>query len=110
MTDEERGDTFGVGIRVTDAELQFVVHVPSEIDSGWTDPTEFQRLVEQVVWERLDRDATLRRISATTPAGQTASLGTVTLTPEGRVVDETLSQPNGNASDPSDQSTLDDGR
>ena len=28
------GDTFGVGIHVTESDLQFVVHVPSDIDSG----------------------------------------------------------------------------
>ncbi|MGM0592083.1 MAG: hypothetical protein ACQETI_10740 [Halobacteriota archaeon] len=87
------GDTFGVGIRVTETDLQFLVHVPSEIDSGWTDPESFQRLVEAVVWDRLDQESTLRRISQSTPVGETVTLGTVTLTPDGTVVDHTLGSP-----------------
>jgi len=84
---EDDGDTFGVGIHVTEAEFQFVVHVPSDIDSGWTDPEEFQRLVEQAVWERLDREATLRRLAADAETGETVTLGRVTLRPDGTVVD-----------------------
>lgn len=80
-----RGDTFGVGIHVTDAELQFVVHVPADIDSGWTDPEEFQRLVERAVWDRLDRPATLRGIEADAAVGETVTLGRITLTPDGTV-------------------------
>ncbi|WP_129117075.1 hypothetical protein [Halegenticoccus tardaugens] len=87
------GDTFGVGIGVTEAELRFLVRVPSDVDSGWTDPEEFQRLVERVVWERLDKEAVLRRISESTPAGETVRLGTVTLKPDGTVVDHALSPP-----------------
>ena len=79
------GDTFGVGIHVTDAELQFVVHVPADIDSGWTDPEEFQRLVERAVWDRLDRSATLREIEADATVGETVTLGRITLTPDGKV-------------------------
>ncbi|WP_224449600.1 hypothetical protein [Haloprofundus salilacus] len=86
-------DTFGVGIHVTETDLQFVVHVPSEIDSGWTDPDKFQRLVERVVWERLDQQTVLREISSTTPTGETVTLGTVTLDPDGTVVDESLRAP-----------------
>lgn len=86
-------DTFGVGVHVTEEDLRFLVHVPSEIDSGWTDPDEFQRLVERVVWERLDRDAVLRDIATDTPPGETVSLGTVTLSPDGTVVDHSLSPP-----------------
>ncbi|WP_224335667.1 hypothetical protein [Haloprofundus halobius] len=86
-------DTFGVGIHVTETDLQFVVRVPSDIDSGWTDPEEFQRLVERVVWERLDQETVLREISASTPTGETVSLGTVTLEPGGTVVDESLRAP-----------------
>lgn len=89
------GDRFGVGIHVTDDELRFVVHVPSDIDSGWSDPEAFQRLVEQTVWDRLDRERVLRDVAASTPAGETVSLGTVTLRPDGTVVDDSLSVPAG---------------
>nr|WP_188786506.1 hypothetical protein [Halobellus salinus] len=85
-----RGDTFGVGIHVTDAELQFVVHVPADIDSGWTDPEEFQRLVERAVWDRLDRSATLRGIEADAAVGETVTLGRITLTPDGTVREATF--------------------
>lgn len=91
--ESDAGDTFGVGIHVTDADLQFVVHVPSEIDSGWTDPDEFQRLVERVVWERLDRRRVLSRIADAAAAGETVTLGTVTLTPDGTVVATSLDDP-----------------
>jgi hypothetical protein len=87
-------DTFGVSIHVTDDELRFVVRVPSDIDSGWTDPEEFQRLVERVVWERLDQRSVLGSIAASTPAGRSVSLGTVTLEPDGTVVSDSLSPPN----------------
>ncbi|WP_101298000.1 hypothetical protein [Halegenticoccus soli] len=87
------GDTFGVGIHVTETELRFLVRVPSDIDSGWTDPEEFQRLVERVVWDRLDKESVLRRISRTTPTGETVALGTVTLEPDGTVVSHALSPP-----------------
>jgi hypothetical protein len=88
-------DTFGVAIGVTDAELRFLVRVPSDIDSGWSDPTAFQSLVESTVWDRLDRDHTLGVISQTANTGETASLGTVTLEPDGTVVDDSLSVPPG---------------
>ena len=84
------GDTFGVGIHVTDAELQFVVHVPADIDSGWTDPEEFQRLVEGAVWDRLDRSATLGGIEADATVGETVTLGRITLTPDGTVREATF--------------------
>ena len=84
------GDTFGVGIHVTDAEFQFVVHVPSDIDSGWTDPEAFQRAVERAVWDRLDRTATLREIGASAAAGETVTLGRITLTPDGEVLESDL--------------------
>jgi hypothetical protein len=87
------GDTFGVGIGVTEAELRVVVRVPSEIDSGWTDPEEFQRMVERVLWNRLDREETLRAVASTTEPGGTAMLGTVTLRPDGTVVKESLEAP-----------------
>jgi hypothetical protein len=87
------GDTFGVGIHVTDAAFEFVVHVPSDIDAGWTDPDAFQRLVESTVWERLDRDATIRAVDRVADPGETVSLGRVTLTPDGTVVDAALSAP-----------------
>lgn len=91
--DSPDGDTFGVGVHVTEEELRFVVHVPSNIDSGWTDPEAFQGLVQQVVWERLDREETLRAVAATMPPGETATLGRVTLRPDGTVVDATLEAP-----------------
>ncbi|MFD1599932.1 hypothetical protein [Halobellus rarus] len=80
------GDTFGVGIHVTEAEFQFVVHVPADIDSGWTDPEAFQRLVERTVWDRLDREATLRGIAQEASVGDTVTLGRVTLRPDETVV------------------------
>lgn len=86
-------DTFGVGIHVTDTELQVVVQVPSDIDAGWTDPAEFQRLVEDVVWDVLDREAVLRAINAEATVGETVGLGTVTLEPDGTVIDHSLSAP-----------------
>lgn len=87
------GDTFGVGVHVTEAELRFVVHVPSDIDSGWTDPEAFQQLVQDVVWERLDREETLRAVAATTAPGETATLGRVTLRPDGTVVEASVAAP-----------------
>lgn len=92
-------DTFGVGIHVTDEELQFVVHVPSDIDSGWTDPEEFQALVADVVWERLDQEAVLGSIATRGEAGSTVALGTVTLEPDGTVVETALSAPTFDDSD-----------
>jgi hypothetical protein len=89
--DGVRGDTFGVGIHVTDTEFQFVVHVPSDIDAGWTDPEAFQRVVERAVWERLDRAATLRGIGERAATGETVTLGRITLTPDGRVLDAEFS-------------------
>ena len=100
-------DTFGVAIHVTDADLQFVVHVPSDIDSGWSDPEEFQRLVERVVWDRLDRDAVLRDVATAVPEGETVSLGSVTLDPDGTVVDHSLVPPTVDAAGESPPDTED---
>jgi hypothetical protein len=86
-------DTFGVGIHVTEDELRFVVHVPSSIDSGWTDPEAFQRLVERVVWTHLDRESTLWTVASAASTGETVTLGTVTLRPDETVVDHSLSPP-----------------
>ncbi|ADQ67040.1 hypothetical protein GL213_07290 [Halogeometricum borinquense] len=91
--DDAAGDTFGVGIHVTDSDLQFVVHVPSNIDSGWRDPDEFQQLVERVVWDRLDQRRVLQAVATDTPAGETVSLGRVTLHPDGTVIETDLSAP-----------------
>jgi hypothetical protein len=91
--DARTGDTFGVGIAVTEAELRVVVRVPSDIDSGWTDPEEFQGMVERVLWDRLDQEETLRTVASTTDPGETAMLGTVTLRPDGTVVTESLEAP-----------------
>lgn len=84
-------DTFGVGIRVTEAELRVVVGVPSDIDAGWTDPETFQSLVAEAVWERLDRRPTLEAVVARYDTGETAALGSVTLEPDGTVVETDLS-------------------
>ena len=86
-------DTFGVGIRVTETELQVVVRVPSDIEAGWSDPEQFQRLVERVVWDVLDRESVLRAINEDASPGDTVSLGTVTLEPGGTLVEHTLSAP-----------------
>jgi len=92
--DSERGgDTFGIGIHLTEAEFQFVVHVPADIDSGWTDPEAFQRLVEQTVWDHLDRESTLREIDREAAVGDTVTLGRVTLRPDGTVVDTDFQDP-----------------
>ncbi|MFW6321642.1 MAG: hypothetical protein ACOC0Z_07300 [Halohasta sp.] len=92
-TAAEAGDRFLVGIHVTDSDLQFVVHVPSEIDSGWRDPAEFQRLVERTTWEQLDQESTLRTIAASGSPGETITLGSVRLQPDGTLVSHTLSAP-----------------
>ncbi|WP_049967879.1 hypothetical protein [Haloferax prahovense] len=86
-------DTFRVGIHVTETELRFVVNVPSDIDSGWTDPDAFQRLVERVTWEQLDQRATLETVATNAAEGETVFLGTVTLRPDETVVDHTLRVP-----------------
>ena len=83
-------DTFGVGIRVAESELRVVVGVPSDIDAGWTDPESFQSLVAKTVWDQLDRRPTLEAIAARYDTGETASLGTVTLEPDGTVVETDL--------------------
>jgi hypothetical protein len=88
-------DTFGVGIHLTDDELEFVVRVPSDVDSGWTDPEAFQSLVAETVWNRLDQAAVLGAVANRYEAGDTVSLGTVTLRPDGTVVSHDLSAPSG---------------
>lgn len=91
--DADGADTFGVGVHVTAEEFRFVVHVPADIDSGWSDPEAFQRRIEEVTWERLDKEETLGNLSVTTSAGETVTLGTVTLRPDGTVVSHALSAP-----------------
>ncbi|ERH12192.1 MAG: hypothetical protein J07HB67_01206 [halophilic archaeon J07HB67] len=91
--DAATGDTFGVGVRLTDAEFRLVVHVPSEIDSGWSDPETFQRRIESYTWQRLDRETTLSAVAETATPGQTLTLGTVTMRPDGEVTDDSLSAP-----------------
>lgn len=86
-------DTFGVAIRVTETELQVVVRVPSDIESGWSNPEEFQQLVERVVWNVLDREPVLRAINDEASVSDTVDLGTVTLEPDGTVVEHSLSPP-----------------
>ena len=78
-------DTFGVGIRLTDEEFQLVVHVPSNIDSQWTDPEAFQSTIADVVWDRLDQQHVLKTISDRFETGETVTLGTVSLEPDGTV-------------------------
>lgn len=87
------GDTFGVGIHVTETAFEFVVHVPSDIDSGWTDPEAFQSRIEDETWTRLDRERTLRAVDATAATGETVTLGTITMRPDGTVVEYDLSRP-----------------
>lgn len=86
-------DTFGVGVRVTDDELRFLVHVPTDIDPGWTDPAAFQSLVAAVVWDRLDQQTVLEQIATEWSTGDTVSLGTVTIRPDGTVVNHDLTAP-----------------
>jgi hypothetical protein len=86
-------DRFVVGIDVNEAELAFFVHVPHQIDSGWSDPEAFQRLVAEATWERLDRETVLSAIAAHTSPGQRVVLGSVTLEPDGEVVDSELAVP-----------------
>jgi hypothetical protein len=86
-------DTFGVGVRVTDDELRFLVHVPTDIDPGWTDPAAFQSLVADVVWDRLDQQTVLEQITTEYTTGDTVGLGTVTIRPDGTVVDHNLTAP-----------------
>jgi hypothetical protein len=90
---DSEGDRFIVGVHVTESELRFVVHVPSEIDSGWRDPDEFQQLVEEITWQHLDQETTLRTIAANGEPGETVTLGSVTLQPDGTIVDHELSTP-----------------
>lgn len=86
-------DTFGVGIHLTDTELQVVVHVPSEVDSGWTDPEAFQSLVAETVWSQLDQQQVLETIASRFETGDTVTLGTVSLQPDGTVVSHDLTVP-----------------
>ena len=79
------GDTFGVGIHITESDLQFVVHVPSDIDSGWTNSTTFQTQIEAIVWDHLEKSTVLKRLATQHDAGTTISLGRMTLTPDGTV-------------------------
>jgi hypothetical protein len=90
---DEGSDIFGVGVTVTGDELRIVVQVPSEIDRGWTSQEQFQSLVQQAVWDRLDQEETLQAVAASTPPGETVMLGTVTLKPDGTVVDASLETP-----------------
>ena len=87
------GDRFVVGIQVTEAELRFVVQVPSDIESDWSDPAAFQSLVERRTWEILDQESTLRAIAAERAAGETVTLGHITLRADGTAADHDLSAP-----------------
>jgi hypothetical protein len=92
-------DTFGVGIHLTEDELQFVVHVPSDVDAGWTDPEAFQSLVAETVWDLLDQQAVLGAVADQFEAGDTVTLGTVTLEPDGTVVSHELAPPDEDSAD-----------
>lgn len=92
-SDDTGGDTFGVGIQVTESEFRFVVHVPAEIDSGWTDPDAFQRQIERYTWEQLDKRETFGAVTEVATAGETVTLGTVTMRPDGTVTASSLSVP-----------------
>lgn len=92
-TGDGEADTFAVGVHVAEDELRFLVRVPSDVDSGWTDPEGFQRLVERAVWDRLDREDVLSYLATECETGQTVSLGTVTLRSDGTVVDHALDAP-----------------
>jgi len=91
--ERDAADRFVVGLHRTESELEFVVRVPSEIDSGWRNPTKFQQLVERITWEQLDQESTLRTVAAETAPGKTVTLGTVTLQPDGTLVSQSLSSP-----------------
>ncbi|AZH26762.1 hypothetical protein [Haloplanus aerogenes] len=93
MADDSPADTFGVSIGVDDDAFRFLVHVPSNLDAAWSDRDAFQQLVEQAVWERLDRDRTIRAVDRVAETGERVELGTVTLRPDGTVVDHTLAEP-----------------
>jgi hypothetical protein len=95
MTDDEStaADTFGVSIGVDDDAFRFLVHVPSNLSATWADRDAFQQLVEAAVWSHLDRERTLRRVGGVAAVGERVELGTVTLTPDGSVVDHDLSLP-----------------
>ena len=95
MTDSDApaADVFGVSIGVDDDAFRFLVHVPSALTASWDDRDAFQRLVERTVWDRLDRERTLRAVDRVADAGERVELGTVTLTPDGTVVDHDLSAP-----------------
>ena len=91
--DAPPADTFGVSIGVNDDAFRFLVHVPSNLDAAWDDRDAFQRLAEDTVWTHLDRDETLRAVDRVAEAGERVELGTVTLRPDGTVVDHTFSRP-----------------
>ncbi|WP_248895914.1 hypothetical protein [Haloplanus halobius] len=90
---ESTADTFGVSIGVDDDAFRFLVHVPSNLDAAWSDRDAFQQLVERVVWERLDRERVLRTVDRGAESGERVDLGTVTVAPDGTVVDHSLSVP-----------------
>jgi hypothetical protein len=92
-TDDAPADTFGVSIGVDDDAFRFLVHVPSSLDAAWSDRDAFQQLVEETVWERLDRDRTLQAVGSVADAGERVELGTVTLRPDGTVVGHALTEP-----------------
>jgi len=91
--DAPPADTFGVSIGVDDDAFRFLVHVPSALEAAWSDRDAFQRLAEDAVWDHLDRDETLRAVDRVADAGERVELGTVTLRPDGTVVDHTLTAP-----------------
>jgi hypothetical protein len=95
MSDDETppADTFGVSIGVDDDAFRVLIHVPSALTATWPDRAAFQHRVETAVWSHLDRERTLRRVGHVAAVGERVELGTVTLTPDGTVVDHALSLP-----------------
>jgi hypothetical protein len=90
---EPVADTFGVSIGVDDDAFRVLVHVPANLDAAWDDREAFQNLVEEAVWDRLDRERTLGAVGRLADAGERVTLGTVTLAPDGTVVDHDLTVP-----------------
>ena len=93
LPDDDTADRFIVGIHRTETALKFVVRVPSDLEAGWRDRSAFQQLLEQRTWERLDQEATLGAIAADADPGETVPLGTITLRPDGTVLEHTLGPP-----------------
>jgi hypothetical protein len=95
VVDDPVADTFGVSVGVDDDAFRVLIHVPSNLHAGWDDRDAFQRLVEETVWDHLDRDRTLQAVDRIATTGERVALGTVTLAPDGTVVGHDLAVPQG---------------